>query len=81
MCRQDLDGEYLLKGLFEDVTIFSNRALDATAEGRPDGKFDIKLDIETHKYKAAAKKGGELSFESLAPRETSETPTWQMATC
>ena len=44
--------QYLLKDLFEDITIFSNRTLEATAEKRPDGKFDIKLDIETHKYKA-----------------------------
>ena len=52
MCRPELDSEYLLKKLFEDITIFSNRTLDATAEERADGKFDIKLDIETHKYKA-----------------------------
>ena len=52
MCRPELDSEYLLKDLFEDITIFSNRTLDATAEKRPDGKSDIKLDIETHKYKA-----------------------------
>jgi len=52
LCRPELDSEYLLKDLFEDITIFSNRTLDATAEKRPDGKSDIKLDIETHKYKA-----------------------------
>ncbi len=47
--------QYLLKDLFEDITIFSNRTLEATAEKRPDGKFDIKLDIETHKYKSDEK--------------------------
>jgi ABC-2 type transport system permease protein len=52
LCRPELDSEYLLKDFVEDITIFSNRTLDATAEKRRDGKFDIKLDIETHKYEA-----------------------------
>ncbi|HJZ65607.1 MAG TPA: M1 family aminopeptidase [Candidatus Acidoferrum sp.] len=47
--------QYLLKDLFEDITIFSNRTLEATAEKRTDGKYDVKLDIETHKYKADEK--------------------------
>ncbi len=49
------DLQYLLKDLFEDITIFSNRTLEATAEKRPDGKFDIKLEIEAHKFKADEK--------------------------
>ena len=55
MCRPGLDSEYPLKDRFEDITIFSNRTLDATVEERSKGKFDIKLDIETHKYKAGDK--------------------------
>ena len=47
--------QYLLKDLFEDITIFSNRTLEATAEKRPDGKYDIKFDIEAHKFKADEK--------------------------
>jgi ABC-2 type transport system permease protein len=49
------DLQYLLKDLFEDITIFSNRTSEATAEKRPDGKYDITLQIETHKFKADAK--------------------------
>ena len=64
MCRPELDSEYLLKDLFGDITIFSNRTLDATAEKRPDGKFDIKLDIETHKYKADDK-GNETERDEI----------------
>ncbi|MDR3674685.1 MAG: M1 family aminopeptidase [Acidobacteriota bacterium] len=46
---------YLIKDLFEDITLFSNRTVDATARRRPDGKFDVTLNIETHKFKADAK--------------------------
>ena len=47
--------QYLIKDLFEDITLFSNRALEATARRRPDDKFDVTLKIETHKFKADAK--------------------------
>jgi ABC-2 type transport system permease protein len=47
--------QYLIKDLFEDITFFSNRALDATAVKRPDGKYDVTINVETHKYKADAK--------------------------
>jgi ABC-type transport system involved in multi-copper enzyme maturation permease subunit len=47
--------QYLIKDLFEDITLFSNRALDATARRRPDGKYDVTVNIETHKFKADAK--------------------------
>jgi ABC-2 type transport system permease protein len=47
--------QYLLKDLFEDMTLFSNRTLDATAHKRPDGKYDVTIDIETRKFKADAK--------------------------
>ena len=47
--------QYLLKDLFEDITLFSNRALEATAKKRPDGKYDVTVKVETHKYKADAK--------------------------
>jgi aminopeptidase N len=47
--------QYLIKDLFEDITLFSNRTLDATAVKRPDGKYDVTIDVETHKYKADAK--------------------------
>lgn len=44
--------QYLLKDLFEDITIFSNRTLEATARKRADGKYDVTVDIETRKFKA-----------------------------
>ncbi|MGB7987098.1 MAG: M1 family aminopeptidase [Terracidiphilus sp.] len=47
--------QYLLKDLFEDITLFSNRALSATAKKRADGKYDVTVSVETHKYKADAK--------------------------
>jgi hypothetical protein len=47
--------QYLLKDLFEDMTLFSNRTLDASAHKRPDGKYDVTIDIETRKFKADAK--------------------------
>jgi ABC-2 type transport system permease protein len=49
------DLQYLIKDLFEDITLFSNRTLDATAVKRPDGKYDVTINVETHKYKADAK--------------------------
>jgi len=47
--------QYLIKDLFEDITIFSNRTLEATALKRADGKYDVTIDIETRKFKADAK--------------------------
>jgi len=46
---------YLLKDLFEDVTLFSNRTLDATAVKRADGNYDVTIKVETHKFKADPK--------------------------
>jgi ABC-type transport system involved in multi-copper enzyme maturation permease subunit len=47
--------QYLIKDLFEDITLFSNRTLEASARRRPDGKYDVTINIETHKFKADAK--------------------------
>jgi ABC-2 type transport system permease protein len=47
--------QYLLKDLFEDITIFSNRTLDASAAKRGDGKYDVTIKIEMHKFKADPK--------------------------
>lgn len=43
---------YLIKDLFEDITLFSNRTLDAKAVKRPDGKFDVTIEVESKKFKA-----------------------------
>jgi ABC-2 type transport system permease protein len=45
---------YLIKDLFEDITIFSNRTLEAKAEKRADGKYNVIIDVEARKYKADA---------------------------
>jgi ABC-2 type transport system permease protein len=47
--------QYLIKDLFEDITIFSNRTLDASAQKRSDGKYDVTIKVEAQKYKADAK--------------------------
>jgi ABC-2 type transport system permease protein len=47
--------QYLIKDLFEDITVFSNRTLNATAQKRSDGKYDVTIKVETRKYKADAK--------------------------
>jgi hypothetical protein len=46
--------QYLIKDLFEDITIFSNRTLEATAQKRADGKYDVTINVETRKFKADA---------------------------
>jgi ABC-2 type transport system permease protein len=47
--------QYLIKDLFEDITLFSNRTLDATAQKRADGKYDVTIKVEAQKFKADAK--------------------------
>jgi ABC-type transport system involved in multi-copper enzyme maturation permease subunit len=49
------DRQYLLQELFYDITLFSNRALTATGHKRSDGKYDVTVNVETHKYKADEK--------------------------
>jgi ABC-2 type transport system permease protein len=49
------DLQYLIKDLFEDITLFSNRTLQATARKRADGRYDVTIDIETRKFKADPK--------------------------
>jgi len=47
--------QYLVKDLFEDITLFSNRTLEATAHKRHDGKYDITIAVESHKFKSDPK--------------------------
>jgi hypothetical protein len=47
--------QYLLKDLFENITIFSNRTFEATAHQRPDKKYDVTIKVEAHKFTADAK--------------------------
>jgi ABC-2 type transport system permease protein len=46
---------YLIRDLFEDITMFSSGTLDATAQKSSDGKYDVTIKVETRKYKADAK--------------------------
>jgi ABC-2 type transport system permease protein len=47
--------QYLIKDLFEDITLFSNRTLEARAVKRADGKYDVTIYVEARKFKADAK--------------------------
>jgi len=49
------EDQYLIKDLFEEITLFSNRTLDATAHKRADGKYDVTIGVDTHKFKADPK--------------------------
>jgi len=44
--------KYLIKDLFEDITLFSNRTIEASAKKRSDGKYDVSIDVESKKFKA-----------------------------
>jgi ABC-2 type transport system permease protein len=44
--------QYLIKELFEDITLFSNRTLSATAVRREDGKYDVTIHVEARKFTA-----------------------------
>ncbi|MCC6860112.1 MAG: ABC transporter permease [Bryobacterales bacterium] len=46
--------KYLLRDLFDDITVYSNRAVEARAVKRPDGKYDVDLEVEVSKFKAGA---------------------------
>jgi ABC-2 type transport system permease protein len=43
---------YLIKDLFEDITLFSNRALSAKSVKQPDGKYQVTIEVESKKFKA-----------------------------
>ncbi len=44
--------QYLIKDLFEDITIFANRTLEAKATRRPDGTYLVQIEVECSKFKA-----------------------------
>jgi ABC-2 type transport system permease protein len=47
--------QYILKDLFEDITLFSNRTMDATYKKLADGKYEVKIKVESQKFKADEK--------------------------
>jgi ABC-2 type transport system permease protein len=46
---------YLIKDLFEEITLFGNRTLEAKAKKLPGGKFEVTVEVETKKFKADEK--------------------------
>jgi ABC-type transport system involved in multi-copper enzyme maturation permease subunit len=44
----------LLRDLFEEITLFSLRTLQASAVRRPDGRYDVTIETEARKFKADA---------------------------
>jgi ABC-2 type transport system permease protein len=43
---------YLIKDLFEDITLFSNRTLSAQSVKQADGKYQVTIEVESKKFKA-----------------------------
>lgn len=49
---------YLIKDLFEEITLFGNRTMEAKATKRADGKYEVTIEVETKKF-TADEKGNE----------------------
>jgi hypothetical protein len=47
--------QYLITDLFEQITLFENKTLDATAEKQADGKYLVRISIQCDKKKADEK--------------------------
>jgi aminopeptidase N len=56
------DKAYLIDDLFESIVLYENRADSATAQRRPDGKYQVTLHATAGKVRA-----GELGDEKPAP--------------
>jgi ABC-2 type transport system permease protein len=54
--------QYLIKDLFEDITLFNNRTTDATCKKLANGKYEVKIKTESQKFKA-----DELGKETETP--------------
>ncbi|MCA9697904.1 MAG: hypothetical protein KC431_10305, partial [Myxococcales bacterium] len=57
--------QYLLADMFEEITLYDNRALEATVRELEDGKFELTLELQARKFHADAK-GVETAVEPLA---------------
>jgi hypothetical protein len=44
--------QYLIADLFETITLYENRAVSATSRKLPDGRYEVKLEIEAKKLRA-----------------------------
>lgn len=45
---------YLIRDLFEDITLFANRTIEAKAKKRADGQYEVSIEVEAKKLKADA---------------------------
>jgi ABC-2 type transport system permease protein len=54
--------QYLIRDLFEDITIFANRTIEAKATQQPDGRYLVQIEVECAKFKAD-EKGTETESE------------------
>jgi hypothetical protein len=52
---------HLIEDLFETITLFENRATHATSSRRPDGKYDVVIDVRAKKLRAT-ELGGETEI-------------------
>jgi hypothetical protein len=43
--------QYVLTDMFEEITLYDNRALEARATQLPDGKWSVAIDLETRKLR------------------------------
>jgi ABC-2 type transport system permease protein len=57
--------KYLLEDMFEKITLYDNRALEAKVREREDGKFEVTMDLRVRKLYADGK-GQDTPAEKLA---------------
>ncbi len=62
------DKQDLITELFEKITFYDNRVVEATATKRADGKFDVKLKLHQQKFHADGK-GAETEVAMTEPLE------------
>jgi ABC-type transport system involved in multi-copper enzyme maturation permease subunit len=46
--------QYYLTDQFEEITLYENRVTSASARRRSDGRYDLALELSTHKFRADA---------------------------
>lgn len=44
--------QYIITDMFENITLYSNKANKVTYCKMPDGKFKVHIEVESHKYRA-----------------------------
>jgi ABC-2 type transport system permease protein len=44
--------QYVIRDLFETITIYDNRTTEATSKKRPDGRYDVTVAVQSQKFRA-----------------------------